>query len=148
MTGFEQFLIDKGYVKYILNGKNMKFEIAHGHIISTMLNIDHRYFHVTDINVIKKIQDGKSVMDEDFTWEDRKGEICFGLNEAGKPCTLVSPRPIIRIKRITNGKEIIESEKFDDSMNVVLQKIEYKEIFKAMYDNSIIIQIDLTNDDE
>ena len=45
----------------------MKFEIAEKHTISTMLNIDYRYFHNTDANVLQKIASCKSVMEEDFT---------------------------------------------------------------------------------
>jgi hypothetical protein len=143
MTQFEQTLLDKGYIKHTLNCKTMKFEIAKGHTISTMVNIDHRYFHNTD-NVLQKIAIQKSVMDHDFTADDRKGEICFGLNEFGKPPTLISPRPIIDVKRIRDGIEVFENEQYDDSMNVVLKDISHEEIFKAMYDHRIVIKIDLT----
>jgi hypothetical protein len=144
MTKFEQFLLDKGYIKHILNCKTMKFEIAKGHTISTMANLDHRYIHNTDDNLLQKIASGKSVMEEDFTYEDRKGEICFGLHEAGKPPTLISPRPRIGVKRVKDGKEVLETEQWDDSMNVVLGKNPHEEIFKAMYDRGIVIKIDLT----
>jgi len=73
----------------------MKYELAKGHTISTMVNLGHRYIHETDKKLLDKIAAGKSVMEEDFTWDDRKGEICFGLNEAYKPPTLCSPRPRI-----------------------------------------------------
>jgi hypothetical protein len=144
MTQFEQMLIDNGYIKHILNCKTMKLKKATGHTISTMENLDHRYFHKTDENVLHKIAIGKSVMEEDFTWEDRKGEICFGLNEYGKPPTLISPRPRIEVRRIKDGKEVIENEKYDDSMNVVLKEIPHEDILKAMYDKSVVIKIDLT----
>lgn len=144
MTQFEQMLLDKGYIKYIFNCKTMKYELSKGHTISTMVNLDHRYFHKTDENVLQKIANGKSVTEEDFTWEDRKGEICFGLNEVGKPPTLISPRPKIEVKRIKDGKEVIENEKHDDSMNVVLKHIPHEEIFKSMYNKKNVITIDLT----
>lgn len=144
MTNFENMLIDKGYIKHILNCKTMKYEIANKHVISTMVNLDHRYIHKTDEVLLKKIEQGKSVMDDDFTWEDRKGVICFGLHEKGKPPTLINPRPRIEVKRIKDGKEVIENEQFDDSMNVVLKDIPHEEIFKAMYDTDIVIKIDLT----
>ena len=144
MTQFEQMLLDKGYIKHILNCKTMKFEMAKGHTISTMVNLDHRYFHNTDTNILQKIESGKSVMEEDFTWENRKGEICFGLNQVGKPPTLINPRPRIEVKRIKEGREVIENEQYDDSMNVVLKDISHEEIFKAMYNKSIVIKIDLT----
>jgi len=141
MTQFEQMLLDKGYIKHILNCKTMKFEIAKGHTISTVTNLDHRYFQNTDTNILQKIASGKSVIDKDFTWEDRKGEICFGLREVGKPPTLISPRPRIEVKRIKDGKELVENEQYDDSMNVVLKDIPHEEIFKAMYDKNIVIKI-------
>lgn len=144
MTQFEQMLINNGYIKHILNCKTMKFEPTNNHDISTAVNLNHRYFHKTDKNVLQKIASGKSVMDEDFTWKDRKGEICFGLHEIGKPPTLISPRPRIEVKRIKDGEQVIEDELYDDSMNVVLKNITHKEILKAMYDKDIIIKIDLT----
>ena len=143
MTQFEQMLLDKGYIKHILNCKQMKFEIAKEHTISTMGNLDHIYFHNSDTNVLQKIASGKSIMEEDFTREDRKGEICFGLYEAGRPPTLISPRPKIEVKRIKEGKEVVENEQYDDSMNVVLKDIPHKEIFEAMYDRNIVIKINL-----
>jgi len=143
MTQFEQMLLDKGYLKYILNSTTMKFEEAKGHTISTMVNLDHRYFHQYDRNILRKIESGKSVMEEDFTWEDRKGEIRFGLREAGKPPTLISPRPRIEVTRIKEGKEVVQNEQWDDSMNVALQYISHEKILKAMYDKSIVIRIDL-----
>jgi hypothetical protein len=136
MTKFEGFLIDKGYSTYILDCKEMKYQKSNQHIISTMVNLDHRYIHNTDRNFLDKINKGKSVMDEDFTWEDRKGEICFGLHEKGKPCTLISPRPRIRVMK----NDIILTEQNDDAMNIVLKEIEYEEIFKAMYDKSICFE--------
>ena len=91
MTEFEDMLIDKGYIKHILNCKTMMYEIANKHVISTMVNLDHRYIHKTDEVLLKKIEQGKSVMDDDFTFEDRKDVICFGLHEKGKPPTLIHP---------------------------------------------------------
>ena len=139
MTRFEGFLIDKGYGMYVLNCKEMKYQKANQHIISTMVNLDHRYIHNTDLNLLDKINKGKSVMDEDFTWDDRKGEICFGLHEKDKPCTLISPRPRIRVLK----NDITLTEQNDDAMNIVLKEIEYEEIFKAMYDKSICFEFDL-----
>ena len=52
MTRFEQQLIDKGYLKFILNCKTMKFEIAKGHTISSMVNLDHRYFLKSDFVIV------------------------------------------------------------------------------------------------
>ena len=149
MTAFENILIDNGYIKYILNCKTMKYEIAKKDIISSLANIDYRYFHKTDTNVLQKIADGKSITEKDFSWEDRKGEICFGLHEDKKPPTLISPRPKIRVKkeRNFNGKKqiVTENEDFDDSMNLVLSKEKPEQILKALFDSSIIFNYDLTD---
>jgi len=145
MTSFEQMLLDKGYIKYVLNCKIMKYEIAEGHELSSMGNIDHRYFHKTDTNILNKIANGDSVMDK-ITNDDRKNEITFGLHERGKPPTLIHPRPRIEIKKIKDNKEVLEREWYDDSMNVVLLHTAYDEILKAMFDRSIILKFDFTTD--
>lgn len=149
MTAFENMLIDKGYKKYVFNCKTMKYELTDKHIISTMANLDHRYIHETDKVILKKIEQGESVMDDDFTWEDRKGVICFGLHEKGKPPTLISPRPKISVirEREYGGKKqiVIENENFDDSMNLALSKEKPEQIFKALFDDSIFFEYDLTS---
>lgn len=149
MTEFENLLIDKGYIKHILNCKTMKYEIANNHAISTMVNTDHRYIHKNDEVILKKIEQGKSVMDDDFTFKDRKGVICFGLHEANKPPTLINPRPKISVKRERdfNGEKqiVIENENFDDSMNMVLSKEDPEQIFKALFNSSIFFNYNLTN---
>lgn len=148
MTIFEKLLINKGYKKFVLNCKTMKFEPTKKHILSTMVNLDHRYIHKTDYNILNKIKEDKSVMDKDFTWEDRLGVICFGLNEKGKPPTLKYPRPKIKVKKeyFINGEKIIEykDESFDDSMNLVLNKEKPEQIFKALFDNSICFEYHIT----
>ena len=55
MTQFEQMLLNKGYIKHILNCKTMKYELARGHNISTLVNLDHRYFHRDDKIILQKI---------------------------------------------------------------------------------------------
>ena len=149
MHGFEKFLIEKGYIQHILNCKTMKYEVPKNHVISTMVNLDHRYIHKTDKVLLKKIEQCKSVMDEDFTWDDRKGVICFGLHEMNKPSTLINPRPKISVKkdRDLNGEKqiVIENENFDDSMNAVLSQEDYETIFKAMYDHSIFFEYNYLN---
>ena len=143
MTNFENMLIDRVYIKHILNCKTMKYELANKHVVSTMVNLDHRYIHKTDEVLLKKIEQGKSV-----TLEDRKGVICFGLHEANKPPTLINPRPKISVKRERdfNGKKmvVIEDQRFDDSMNLALSKEKPEQIFKALFDSSIFFNYDLT----
>ena len=153
MTQFEQMLLNKGYKKYILNCKTMKYEPAVGHNISTLVNLDYRYFHEDDKIILQKILNSIPVFVENdnlstITLEDRKGEIIFGLNEFKKPPTLIYPRPRIEIKRIKNKKIVIEREYLDDSMNIVLNCISHEEIFKAMYDNTMVLKIDLTQSKE
>jgi hypothetical protein len=141
MTQFEQNLLYRGYKKFVLDCRKMKFEVPQRHTLSTMVNIDHRYFHETDTVILQKIEAGVSV--KDIPYEDRKGEICFGLHEQGKPATLISPRPRIQVKR-PGG--VLEHETKDDSMIIALQKFSFEEVFEAMYDQTKILVIDLTKE--
>lgn len=138
MNKFEKFLISKCFDMYILDCKDMKYKKPIRHNLSTMTNIDHRYIQYNDENFISKINQNKSVMNKDFTFEDRKNEIIFGLHEVGKPSILISPRP--RIKLFKDG--IILTEQNDDAMNIVLEKIDFEHILKAMFDESICIEIE------
>ena len=74
--------------------------------------------------------------------------IQYGLHENNKPSTLISPRPRIKVKRFRTYFEkehkVIETEKNDDSMNIVISKINFEEIYKAMFDKSILFEFDLT----
>lgn len=74
-------------------------------------------------------------------------KIWWGLNELGKPPTLVAPRPKINLKIDTSkydGIFIRNSicEVFDDAMNVCLKKESPELIYKALFDNSIIFNYD------
>ena len=149
MTKFETMLLDKGYIKHILNCKTMKYERTYKHTLSLMENLDHRYIHKDNKVLLDKIEQGLSVMDEDnFTWEHREGVICFGLNEAYKQPTLISPRPKITVRRERDfdGEKhiVIENQYFDDSMNMVLIKEDPELIFDALFDSNIFFHYDLT----
>jgi len=143
MTKFEEFLIDKGYLMFAFDAKKGMYYKPKNHIISTMVNLGHIYIHNSDTNLLNKIENNQEI-----THEDRVNQIIFGLNEAYKPATLIYPRPNIRVKRkkIIDNEEcvVIENENFDDSMNIVLSKIDKEEIFKAMYDKSMCFEFDLT----
>lgn len=110
---FEQFLIDKGFKKMILNLKTWQYEPADNHVLSTYGPTEFRY-----------LKDDK--------------EILWGLNERRKPPTLVSPRPQIRMKR--DG--VYWNQERDDAMNIVLKTIDYDRIYEAMYDHSIVFEVD------
>lgn len=80
--------------------------------------------------------------------EDLENQIIWGLSQYGKPPTIIYPRPKINVKkhREFNGTKImfIENESMDDSMNLLLEKVNHEKIFKAMFDKSIIFNFDLT----
>ena len=124
MTGFEQMLIDKGYVMHVMNCKTMKLEIPNRHNISTMVNLDHRYIH-----------------------PDNGDMVIFGLHEKGGPATLIWPRPLMRVKRSDTEEEWERNVVSDDNMNVVLQKVDNERIYEAILDKFIVINIDLTKDE-
>ena len=147
MTIFELELIDKGYLEFTFNCKTMKYEIGHK-IISTMVNLDQRYIHKDNRLMLDKINLGISILDDSFPFECLKGEIAFGLNEANKPPTLLYPRPRIEIKRMLDGVIVCEDQCKDDNMNLVLMAMPFEQIFEAMFDRSILIQIDLTHNND
>lgn len=140
MTKFETFLIKNGYLMFAFNAKEMKYYKPKAHIISTMVNLGHSYIHNSDTNLLNKIEQGKSVMDDDFTWEDRKNEIVFGLHEKDKPPTLIFPRPRIEMTRTINTKRLVINEDFDDAMNTCLSKESPEKILQAMYNRDIIFK--------
>lgn len=144
MTGFENFLIDKGYIKFAFDAEKGKYYQPGNYVISTMSNLGHLYIHESDINLLSKINEGKSTRNNSITLEDRKNEIIYGLHEKNKPPTLIQPRPKIKVKRKKEDNIVIEDEQYDDSMNITLQQIEYETIFKGMYDKSICFEFDLT----
>lgn len=63
-------------------------------------------------------------------------EIIYGLNEAGRPPTLIYPRPkIILIKNI-DGRKRVYTDVFDDTMNICLKKEDPQVIYEAMFDKT------------
>jgi hypothetical protein len=144
MTGFEQYLIENGWLKFRLNLKTMRYEKAVGHELSTMTNITHHYFHETDKEVLSKIDRGVAVGNGGISYADRKNEIVFGLHEVGNPPTLIRPRPRLRVRRKRNSEIVIEDETLDANMHVALEKINEEIILTAMF-TQIVIAIDLTD---
>ena len=61
--------------------------------------------------------------------------IYWGLNEKGRPPTLITPRPrILKMEK----KGYLSGEYRDDNMFLCLQKETPEDIFKAMFDRSIV----------
>lgn len=147
MHRFESYLINKGYIKFIFDAKSRKYKKTNHHTLSTMVNLDHRYIHESETNLLNKIKEGKSV-GSGISNEDRSMEVCFGLYEVGKPPVLIHPRPRIKVKRIKEiegvDNVVIEDERFADSISVMLQSESNDDIFKAMFDTSIVFRYDLT----
>lgn len=88
----------------------------------------------TDIRFIK---------DKDF-----ENQIIWGLNEHGKPPTLIYPRPKIKIKKhieVMGITHIVyEDESRDDSMNLCLSKENHHEILENLFDKNKVFEYDLT----
>ena len=124
MTSFEQYLIGVGYKKHLFNNRTMNDEPTNKHVISTMVNLDHRYIHDKHDQII-----------------------CFGLHEAEKPPTLKYPRPRIEVLRtsVIDGVAVYsrEDERFDDAMNLALRKEDPETIYRAIFDKSIVLKYDI-----
>lgn len=91
MIALEKRLIESGYTKYAYDAKTRKYYKPNNHVISTMVNIDHRY-----------------VKNEEF-----ENEIVIGLSEYKKPATLISHRNTLFV----NNEMCTD----DDSVNKLLQ---------------------------
>lgn len=118
MIAFENYLIEKGYKKYAWDSKTNKFYEPKNHIISTMVNLAHFYIK-DDIR------------------------IAIGLHEKDKPVTLIYPRPNILIKKEIGDEIIFLTEQEDDAVNIVLSKIDFETIYKAMFDKSTVIKLSI-----
>lgn len=82
------------------------------------------------------------VKDNDFN-----NGIVWGLREYGKPPTIIYPRPrilVIKNSKSNEGSKAFRSESYDDSMNLCLSKENHNDILKAMFDDSILFEYDLT----
>ena len=115
MTGLENYLIEQGYTRYHYDHKTMSLVKSEGYLLSTMGNLDYRY-----------------VLDDDFD-----NQIIFGLNEKGKPATLIYPRPNIRVQK---GSQFIGNEE-DNAMNTVLMNFSHEDILDAIKDADIILSV-------
>jgi hypothetical protein len=141
MNSFEKYLIENGYIMFAFDASKMQYYKPQRHTISTMVNLGHIYIHESDRVLLDKIEQGKKVIGEDcITAFDRKNEIIFGLSEKDKPPTLIRPRPRIKVSRTIEGKTYFQDEQYDDSMNIVLSKFSHEEIYKAMFDKSIVLE--------
>lgn len=124
----QDYLIKKGYIGYraVFEKNNLVFKKNTMGYFSTMVNggLDIRY-----------------VKDSDF-----KNAIIYGLNERGKPPTLVYPRPKIYLKKYCEVSKttIWLSETMDDAMNYCLYKESFDDIFKAMFNKNIVFEYDLS----
>lgn len=77
--------------------------------------------------------------------KDISTEIIYGLGYVGDPPTLVSPRPRINliIENILDDRPIIIHEDNNVSVDVCLKKEKPEDIFKAMYDKSIVFEYNI-----
>lgn len=140
MLPLEKTLESIGFVKFQLDTKDWKYKPSFG-AISTMGELDVRFFRKSD-PILQKIS--KSVPITEMTTEDRSGEIVIGINERGKPPTLIYPRPKMRVKRVVSGEVICTDERYDDNMNAALRLFSESEIISFMLDQEKTIELDLT----
>jgi hypothetical protein len=122
MIPLEEYLLSIGYERFRYDYKKSMYEKEDKHSLSTLGDIHYTYFP-ENVNP---------------NGEKPKG-IRIGLNEVGKPPTLIHPRPRYHVKR--NGEDFVDS---DDNINVILEQYSPKEVYNAILDRSIILKADLT----
>ncbi len=88
----ESVLLKNGYLKFVFKFKPMRYEFWTNEIISTMSNLDFRYFHESN-PIIDKIKKSLLVENDQITMEDRKGEIIIGLEIKGESPRLLTSIP-------------------------------------------------------
>ena len=119
-VGFQQYLLDKGYKPY-RRLHNDDGEPYYGDLklrdFSTMVSggLDIRY-----------------IKDDDFD-----NQIIYGLSEFRKPPTLIYPRPGM-YKKVEGGVKYYND---DNSMNKVLGSYTHEEIYEAIYNREIALEI-------
>ncbi len=139
MISFEKYLIEIGYHKFCFNNKTKMYERTERDSISTMADFSYVYIYPSHL-VYKELE---TVESSQLTYSLRKVGFIIGLSEAGKPITLISPRPSICIKRIRDNRVVYENEQYDDSINIVLSSITNEKIIEAIQRGKIL-RIDLT----
>lgn len=72
-------------------------------------------------------------------------EIIWGLHEANKPPTLISPRPNILVETKKDSKIIKINQLRDDAMNICLKEETAEDIYKALFDRTIKFKYVHTN---
>jgi hypothetical protein len=123
MIALEKHLIEKGYLKMKYDHKQGLIEEDNRfHIISTMENLYYLYVLPKDLENAKKQRFNNNM----FT---------IGLNEAGKPVTLISPRPIVITEIGENYIDTIYIN--DDTMNRLLKDKTNEEIIELVQRNTI-----------
>lgn len=80
------------------------------------------------------------IKDNDF-----KNAIVWGLNTIGKPPTLITPRPEVKIKKINQDNEIYYLNKYDDdAINYLLSSEDSLIIYNAIVNKNRDFYFDLT----
>ena len=113
--GFENYLYEIGYKPYVFDQQNKQYVTPKGTYPSTMSILDVVWFK--------------------GNCRDKNKGIVTGLHGDYKPPTLIYPRPIMT----RNGIIIWIME--DDAMNEALRRYTHKEVFEAMYDNTIHLEV-------
>ncbi len=122
MTSFEKYLIQNNYKRYSFSVKD-GYKLADTYNVSTMGEIHYHYININD-PIIDKIN-----KDLSYSMDERLNVIVFGLNEVGKPPTLVYPRPNIELNA---GSKVYYNDR-DNAMNTCLRLESNKDILFAMF---------------
>lgn len=118
MIGFQEFIKSKGFkdFRYIIKGK--KWEL-----------VSHKECGISENSFSTMVHGGL-----DIRYVKDNITIIWGLNEVGKPPTLIYPRPKVK----NNNLFILYN---DDLMNRILKNYSNEDIFNAMFETDKYIEI-------
>lgn len=145
MSRFEQYLLNLGYIRFYMTYEDMIYKKCDNYNLDINGNITYSYFHHTEEDILQAIEKGLSTFSNQFPKYYFSKCIIYGYSYENKPPTLIYPRPrVIVCKYDTNGSIINDKFVSDDAVNLVLASVPPKEIFKALYDKSIVFNFDQT----
>lgn len=145
MSEFEIYLLSLGYEIFYFDYDSGLYKRPERYELDVDNIFSYSYFHYSEEDIIQAIDNGIHSYHQDFPKSYFSKCIIYGYNDGTNIPTLIYPRPTINVFCFdTTGKKIVETAILDRSMNLVLNTKSPKEIYKSIYDKSVVFNFDKT----